>query len=167
MVSHYISKFILSPYNKITNSNIRELFPNFNVFDVIIEDTTFQMYSPDRAKQIKFTKEKLKKDGIIGFIEKFSNKDITEFLKREHIKDSLFKNRFFSQKDIQLKKDNVLTDMNNGLVTIDTFKNILADFFKYAVINWNSGNFYTVYASNSKNNLLSFLSNMTPALTPN
>ena len=53
------------------------------------------MYSPDRAKQIKFTKEKLKKDGIIGFIEKFSNKDITEFLKREHIKDSLFKNRFF------------------------------------------------------------------------
>lgn len=49
------------------------------------------MYSPDRAKQIKFTKEKLKKDGIIGFIEKFSNKDITEFLKREHIKDSLFK----------------------------------------------------------------------------
>ena len=42
-----------------------------------------------------------------------------------------------------------------------------ADFFKYAVINWNSGNFYTVYASNSKNNLLSFLSNMTPALTPN
>ena len=41
------------------------------------------MYSPDRAKQIKFTKEKLKNDGIIGFIEKFSNKDITEFLKRE------------------------------------------------------------------------------------
>ena len=37
---------------------------------------------------------------------------------------------------------------------------------KYAVINWNSGNFYTVYASNSKNNLLSFLSNTTPALTP-
>lgn len=56
--------------------------------------------------------------------------------------------------------------MNNCLVTIDTFKNILANFFKYAVINWNSGNFYTVYASNSKNNLLSFLSNMTPALTP-
>ena len=80
------------------------------------------MYSPDRAKQIKFTKEKLKKDGIIGFIEKFSNKDITEFLKREHIKDSLFKNRFFSQKDIQLKKDNVLTDMNNGLVTLTHLK---------------------------------------------
>ena len=42
------------------------------------------MYSPDRAKQIKFTKEKLKKDGIIGFIEKFSNKDNiskTHFLK--------------------------------------------------------------------------------------
>ena len=74
------------------------------------------MYSPDRAKQIKFTKEKLKKDGIIGFIEKFSNKDITEFLKREHIKDSLFKNRFFSQ------KDNVLTDMNNGLVTLTHLK---------------------------------------------
>mgnify|MGYP007014238809 FL=1 len=67
-------------------------------------------------------KEKLKKDGIIGFIEKFSNKDITEFLKREHIKDSLFKNRFFSQKDIQLKKDNVLTDMNNGLVTLTHLK---------------------------------------------
>lgn len=160
------SKFILSPYNKINNSNIRELLPNFNGFDVIIEDTTFQMYSPDRAKQVKFTKEKLKNDGIIGFIEKFSNKDITEFLKREHIKDSLFKNRFFSQKAIRLKKENVLTDMNNCLVTIDTFKNILANFFKYAVINWNSGNFYTVYASNSKNNLLSFLSNMTPALTP-
>ena len=91
------------------------------------------MYSPDRAKQIKFTKEKLKKEisrfknsmqspAEAGFIEKFSNKDITEFLKREHIKDSLFKNRFFSQKDIQLKKDNVLTDMNNGLVTLTHLK---------------------------------------------
>ena len=38
------------------------------------------MYSPDRAKQIKFTKEKLKKDGIIGFMEKFSNKDMNNGL---------------------------------------------------------------------------------------
>ena len=73
------------------------------------------MYSPDRAKQIKFTKEKLKKDGIIGFIEKFSNKDITEFLKREHIKDSLFKNRFLHATPsicslINIASSTVLTD---------------------------------------------------------
>ena len=80
------------------------------------------MYSPDRAKQIKFTKEKLKNKVWKPKRGKFSNKDITEFLKREHIKDSLFKNRFFSQKDIQLKKDNVLTDMNNGLVTLTHLK---------------------------------------------
>lgn len=94
----------------------------YNGFIPFCVYTTYFTLPPDRAKQIKFTKEKLKKDGIIGFIEKFSNKDITEFLKREHIKDSLFKNRFFSQKDIQLKKDNVLTDMNNGLVTLTHLK---------------------------------------------
>ena len=53
------------------------------------------MYSPDRAKQIKFTKEKLKKDGIIGFIEKFSNKDITE---NENISKTHFLKIDFSHK---------------------------------------------------------------------
>ncbi|WP_165212631.1 hypothetical protein ACFSN5_01690 [Streptococcus tangpeifui] len=124
------------------------------------------MYSSNREKQIKFTKSKLKSDGIIGFIEKFSNTDANEFFKREQIKDIYFKRRFFSEEDIFLKKKNVLSDMNNGLVTLEQFIDALSKFFAYAVINWNSGNFYTLYASNNKNNLLNFLSYMPSSLIP-
>ncbi|HHU8308798.1 TPA: hypothetical protein ACUKVQ_005345, partial [Escherichia coli] len=55
--SHIHSYFICSPFflvhEEIKNNN-PELFPHG--FDIIIEDTTFQMYSPDREQQIKHVK---------------------------------------------------------------------------------------------------------------
>lgn len=160
------SYFILSPYNTITNNYIKKILPNYSGFDILIEDTTFQMYSSDRRSQIKYAKEKLKSDGIMGFIEKFSNTDLREFNKREFIKDNYFKKSFFSQVDINKKRQTVLGDMHNNLVTLEEFTKILSEFFNYAIVNWNSGNFYTIYSSNNKNNLLDFLSEMTESLTP-
>lgn len=160
------SYFILSPYNIITNDYIKKTLPNYSGFDILIEDTTFQMYSSDRRSQIKYTKEKLKPDGIMGFIEKFSNTNLKEFNEREFIKDNYFKKLFFSQVDINKKRENVLGDMHNCLVTLEEFTAILSELFDYAIVNWNSGNFYTIYASNNKDNLLDFLSKMTESLTP-
>ena len=60
----------------------------------------------------------------------------------------------------------MLGDMHNGLVTLEEFTAILSELFDYAIVNWNTGNFYTIDASNNKDNLLEFLSKMTEPLTP-
>jgi len=158
------SYFALAPFLEITNP--RDYFPCYEGFDIIIEDTTFQMYNNDRYSQIEFTKKKLKPDGIIGFIEKFAHDSIEDFLRREEMKDYFFKKRFFSSSDIQTKREDVLNTMHNCLVTLEAFKNICLKFFDYAVAIWNSGNFYTIYASNSKQNLLNILSLMPKSFTP-
>lgn len=48
---------MVAPYYEITNENINRLFPEYKGFDIIIEDTTFQMYSNERSKQIAFVKK--------------------------------------------------------------------------------------------------------------
>lgn len=50
--------------------------------------------------------------------------------------------------------------MDNGEVSLLEFKQELVKSFHYAVITWNSGNFYTIVASNSKKNIEKFISYM-------
>lgn len=125
-------------------------------FDLIIEDTTFQMYSANRTEPIKLMKKNLKKDGIIVLIEKIKNSNIAEFAKREQQKDNDFKRQFFSQNSIDSKKQTIVNEMNEMLVSIEELSRSIEQNFTYAVITWNSGNFYTVIASDNRENLSAF-----------
>ena len=49
---------------------------------------------------------------------------------------------------------------------LEEFTAILSEFFDSAIANLNSENFYTIYASKNKDNLLDFLSKMAESLTP-
>ena len=72
---------------RLKNSNLKQ----FNQgFDIIIEDTTFQMYSPNRSGQINHVKRPLNNDGIFIFTEKHSSEH-DEYQKREIQKDYSFK----------------------------------------------------------------------------
>lgn len=156
----------ISPFNEITNSDICYYIKNFQGFDIIVEDTTFQMYGNNRKDQIDYVKQKLKADGLMVFIEKFNCEYDEEYIRREEIKDQYFKNRFFEQEDIIQKRYEVLDTMHNGQVTLKEFSVSLSDHFKYAIIIWNSTNFYSIIASNSKKNLLQFVHEMPEVFIP-
>ncbi len=67
------STFFLGPFHRLTPSFISTdpiLNPLGGKFDVILEDTTFQMYSANRSAQIGFVKQYLRDDGIFLFVEK-------------------------------------------------------------------------------------------------
>lgn len=129
-----------------------------NGFDIIIEDTTFQMYSPHRVKQIKFSSMTLKKNGIFISINKMLDANMKEYYRKEKIKDS-FKKKYFSEYQIQ-EKNTILNMMEKNQVTLGETISALHLTFKYVIVYWNSTNFYSLASSNSKENLDLFISVM-------
>ncbi|OGE56378.1 hypothetical protein PENARI_c003G12220 [Penicillium arizonense] len=118
-------------------------------FDIIVEDTTFQMYSPNRDEQVGFVVQSLKEDGIFVFVEKFRHADIDEYERRELQKDYGFKARYFSSSEVAAKGKDVLVTMSQNQVTLDDMAAILQGYFQHCSITLNSGNFYTLVASNN------------------
>ncbi|RWK66860.1 class I SAM-dependent methyltransferase [Mesorhizobium sp.] len=162
--------FFLGPFHHLTRSRIasRPSLRHFSDrFDIILEDTTFQMYSPHRKEQIGFVKQHLKDDGIFLFLEKFKQIDSEEYFRRELQKDYGYKNRFFNPSEIKRKNELILKQMNLNETTLDDMSAALAAYFKYGCVTWNCGNFYTLAASNNADNLRRLISAMAPPCLPN
>ena len=136
-----------------------------NGFDIIWENTTFQMYGDNRWEQIAFLKQELKKDGIVIFFEKMNNENIDKYIEMEKTKDE-FKNKYFNTEQILQKKANILNTMEKGQVTLKEFKNAAEEQFKYGIVIWNSTNFYEILASDSLDNIKLFLDNLKQAYVP-
>jgi hypothetical protein len=152
------SFFHLGTFSDIDVNYINKSKVFNNGFDLLVEDTTFQMYSPYRAKQIKFSSMILKEDGIFISINKMLNLDIEKYYKREEIKDD-FKKKHFSQNQIKAK-NTILNTMEKNQVTLKETISALHLTFQYVVVYWNSTNFYSLASSNSKKNLDLFISLM-------
>lgn len=124
------------------------------------------MYSKNRYEQIYYVKDKLVEDGVFIFVEKFKIDSAEEYIKREWQKDILFKSNYFSTDQIESKKLDVLSVMNNFEVSLPDFIKSLSKIFKHSVMTWNSGNFYTIMASNSQRSLIELVSNLKPLCIP-
>lgn len=162
--------FFLGPFHHLTRSRMKAtpgLRHFSDGFDIILEDTTFQMYSPNRTAQIGFVKRHLKNDGILLFLEKFRQAETEEYLRRELQKDHGYKARFFFPNEIKSKHEVILKKMNLNETTLDDFSVVLTEHFKYGCVTWNCGNFYTLAASNSADNLRHLISAMAPPCIPN
>lgn len=162
--------FFQGPFHHLTPEHIRkteDLSMFADGFDLILEDTTFQMYSPNRFDQIRFVIQHLRHDGIFVFVEKFLHEDETEYRLREQQKDFGFKARYFTGADIQSKEDAVLTRMDKNEVTLADMAQVLKRFFESCFVTWNSGNFYTLVASKSSGNLQNFMSRLAGPALPN
>ncbi|MER8453839.1 class I SAM-dependent methyltransferase [Mesorhizobium sp. M1428] len=162
--------FFLGPFHHLTRSRMAEtpeLSHFSDRFDIILEDTTFQMYSSNRTAQIGFVKRHLKDDGVFLFLEKFSQAESGGYLRRELQKDHGYKARFFNPDDIKRKNEVILKQMNLNETTLDDMSAALAAYFKYGCVTWNCGNFYTLAASNSADNLRRLISTMAPPCIPN
>jgi tRNA (cmo5U34)-methyltransferase len=135
-------------------------------FDAIYENTTFQMYGPSRKEQIAYVRRVLKSEGLIIFCEKMNNPNRSEYERREQIKDSLFKSRYFTIDEIEIKKSQILEQMEHGQVTLDEFVEAASNHFKFICMIWNSTNFYEIIASNSKATFDTFLSLLAEPYVP-
>jgi hypothetical protein len=148
------------PFHRLTDEVVdsRDDLTKFaSGFDIIVEDTTFQMYSPNRDEQVGFVVQSLKEDGIFVFVEKFRHADIDKYERRELQKDYGFKARYFSDSEVAAKGKDVLVNMSQNQVTLDDMAAILLGYFRHCSITWNSGNFYTLVASNNPVNFDRFV----------
>ncbi|WP_064710647.1 class I SAM-dependent methyltransferase [Rhizobium bangladeshense] len=155
--------FFLGPFHHLRGDLLRsraDLAKFSSGFDIILEDTTFQMYSPNRSDQIEFVSQHLKNDGLFIFVEKFKSPDVDEYQRRELQKDHGFKARFFEPTDITAKKTTVLTVMNQSEVTLAEMTLAVNHCFQHCFATWNSGNFYTLLASNSLPNIERFMAGL-------
>lgn len=161
--------FFLGPFHRLTKDYLRseKNLERFSAgFDFILEDTTFQMYSSNRSKQIEFVTHHLKDDGILLFLEKFHAVDPGDYEGREAQKDFGFKTRYFGTEEIQRKSKQVLSTMHNCEVTLAEMADAVYAHFRYCVVTWNSGNFYGLAASNSEENLRRYISVMNHPAIP-
>lgn len=143
------------------------LLPFRDGFDVLVEDTTFQMYDRDRTAQLAFIAPRIRHGGILLQVHKLAHKNRDFYAERERQKDDLFKSRYFSAGQISEKKSEVLETMADCQVDLQTTAAALQLFFRYSVLTWNSGNFYTIVSSNSRASISEFVSLMVkPAIPP-
>ena len=160
--------FFLGPYYEVTLPELaRRGLPQFGAgFDVIVEETTFQMYHPSRHEQIGLLRRSLKSDGILMLLEKLNANSPDEYARRERQKDDLFKTRYFDQDQIAHKRASILGHMDAMQVSMPELTAALRQHFRAAVILFNSGNFYHIAASNNPGNLARLVAQCIPPATP-
>jgi lysyl-tRNA synthetase class 2 len=149
-----VTKSLIQKYNNVFSDG----------FDIIIEDTTFQMLGRDRLSQIKQVKKNLKNNGILILTEKFNGDDYDYW---ETLKDRDFKSFYFSQESIESKRQYVLSEMKKNQVSIPELADICSGLFEAGSIFWNSGNFYSIALSNSSENLARFIAALPDTCIPN
>ncbi len=160
--------FFLGPFFRVTPASLRNAgIEGFEKnFDIIIEDTTFQMYGLERYEPIALACRNLRPGGIFMLIEKVRHPDADEYVKRERQKDGDFKSRFFDLSQISEKRSGILDHMQEMEASLDDLTGALKRHFSSAVITWNSGNFYTIAASTKIPNLVKFINGMLPPAIP-
>lgn len=152
--------FHLGPFFEITNTRLKnsKTLKHFsNGFDVIYEDTAFQMYDTNREEQVAFAVQNLKRDGLFICLEKCLHEDVDEYLKRENQKNLKFKTRFYSRPQLKEKEEKIIKTMQCGQVTISRLNNAIKESLTHTKLIWNSCNFYIIAASNDLGKLESFM----------
>jgi hypothetical protein len=159
--------FFLGPYYEVTPSELirRDMLQFSEGFDVIQEDTTFQMYHRNRSAQIALVSRNLRPGGILLLFEKLMQPSRPDYLLREQQKDQ-FKSLHFDSTQIQQKAETVLTHMEGLQATLGELTGALQAHFEAAAITFNSGNFYTIAASDDPGKLETFISHMIRPATP-
>jgi len=162
------ASFFCGPFHRLTKDHLRSdatLERFADGFDFVFEDTTFQMYSPNRRRQVEFVSDHLRPNGIFLTIEKFRTRDPDTYKAREFQKDHGFKAHYFGADEIARKTTLVLNTMHECEVTLSEMADAIYAQFAHCVVTWSCGNFYSLAASNSEEKLRQYLMAMIqPAL---
>ncbi|MFL6608634.1 MAG: class I SAM-dependent methyltransferase, partial [Pseudomonas sp.] len=98
--------------------------------------------------------------------EKLNHPDPEEYLRRERIKDEVFKTRYFSDEEIRWKRQQMLEQMENGQVTLQELVTALAARFKCVYLLWSSSNFCEFVASDDPQQIEVFVNLLGPVIQP-
>ena len=167
-LSHKHSFHHTGPFVDITREFLLEkkLTDFADGFDIIWENTTFQMYGNNRDEQIAYVRRILKRDGVMIFLEKLNQENRQEYERRESIKDKFFKSKYFTEEEVARKKSSILSEMEKGQVTLPELSQEIKKHFAYVHLIWNSANFYEIVASNSRVSIDLFLSLLPEPFVP-
>lgn len=95
---------------------------------------------------------------MIFFLEKLGHSSVEEYERRERAKDELHKSYYFTAKEIEWKRQQMLSQMQNGQVNFSELVEAIQVHSRYVCLIWNSTNFYGFSASNNKTNIENFIS---------
>lgn len=127
---------------EIPEYTIDDLCAQFGDFDVIVESLGFQFFTTERYV---YAEKAMKHGKDVVFIEKFKANNRQEWEINEFIKDKMHKSKYFTEKQIENKKTEVLADMGDYLAYYDEFEKILEKFRtttnKRAYMFYHAGNF--------------------------
>ncbi len=121
---------------------------NYRTFDIVIESLGFQFFTQSRIAEVAEVAKLLNYDGIAIFVEKFSNMNQNLWEANEHLKDELWKSKFFTPEEIEAKRKNVLQDMGEYCYDYDEFVSVLCSQFEYVKRIYKAGNFAGYACSN-------------------
>lgn len=160
--------FYLTDFPELTKEHfdLPPLRPFSDKFDLIFENNAFQFYGAERDVQFMHAKNFLKSDGLFLCMEKLIHTCKKEYKKRELLKDSLFKTRYFSEEEIQWKKMYMLTTMQSRQVDRAALETVLKKIFSNVCLIWNSTNFFEYIASDSLKRINQFLQYLGPHYIP-
>lgn len=129
-------------------------------YDVVNESMVFQFITPERKQFIDHVADNyLKEDGLFISEEKLkTNRDL--YIENEAQKDSEHKSKYYTPEQLKLKSDQVLMGMDENQADVRDYIESLKDRFDHVGIYWNSGNFYGVAASNSKQTFDTFMASV-------
>jgi len=135
-------------------------------FDYGYETAAFQFYTRDRKAQVNHIKPLLKPGALVFFLEKLNHEDVGQYLERERMKDNCFKTRYFTQEEIDWKRQQMLEQMQNGQVLMHELVEALSSHFKHVYLLWNSTIFYEFVATDDGARLEQFLNVLGPSHQP-
>lgn len=159
--NHDFSIFHAQAFAHVTPQLFREdprLARLSGTFDYIYETAAFQFYGVEREEQIRHIARLLKPDGLVFFLEKLNCDSLDEYHKRENAKDELHKRHYFSQEEIDWKRSQMLSQMENGQVTFESLVASIHQQFQHVYLLWNGTNFYEFVASNDAQSIAKFVS---------
>jgi len=132
-----------------------EVYKPTEKFDVVHESMLFQFIKEDRTAFVdEIADNYVTEDGLVILEEKVVGKG---FDANEQNKDQNFKLKYYDQKYLDKKKDEVLFGMKNNQATQLRVEDELKRRFKYVEQYWDGGNFKGYAASNSKAKVDEFL----------
>jgi hypothetical protein len=143
-----------------------QLWPFRDGYDILLEDTSFQMYGPERKEQLSIVAPRIRPDGLLIQVQKLNQTDRAEYRRRERQKDADFKTRYFSDNQIADKRRTVLNLMESQQVELAPSIEALQEYFSWTLVTWNSGNFYTLISSNSASAIKAFVTSLLPPAIP-
>ncbi len=159
--NHNFSNFYQNPFTYVTPQLFQEdkRFTHLSgKFDYIYETAAFQFYGVGREDQIGHIARLLRPGGLIFFLEKLNCISPDEYNRRENVKDFLHKIHYFSQEEIDWKRNQMLMQMENGQVTFDSLVASINQQFEHVYLLWNATNFYEFVASNDEQSISEFVS---------